>query len=171
MRRRAVGEPDELDLEILSHLKDDGRRSFTDIAESLGVSVGTVSNRLSKMLEDEVVRIVPRVDPYRVGFRAPATILISVEPHRLEAAIEEIKSFPEISWLGSIAGDHDLVADVMCRDTSHLRSFLFQRLANVSGVTRTATSLYLKVHKIALPDFRLVSPDRIPQEQEISWYS
>lgn len=147
---------DQLDLAILTHLQEDGRKSFTDIANALGVAVGTVSNRLRNMVADNTVRIIPRVDPQRVGFNAPATINVSIEPACLEEAVEEIASFPEVSWLASITGDYDLVVDVMCCDISHLKTFISQRLAKVPGVRDMATCLYLQIHKIALPDLDLV---------------
>jgi Lrp/AsnC family transcriptional regulator for asnA, asnC and gidA len=111
---------DALDLAILKHLQDDGRRSFTEIATCLNVAVGTVRNRLKRLLTDQTVRIVPRINPQRVGFHAPATILISIEPTLHEEAITEIATFPEVSWLASLTGEYDVVVDVMCRDIDHL---------------------------------------------------
>lgn len=156
---------DGLDLAILKRLEDDGRRSFTDIARELDVAVSTVRNRLNAMLDNGTVRIIPRVNPHRVGFSAPATISVSVEPARLEQAIAEIATFPEVGWLASVTGDYDLIVDIMCRDVAHLDSFLTQRLGKVPGVTRTATSLYLQIYKIALPDVDLLhSEPEAPQE-------
>jgi Lrp/AsnC family transcriptional regulator for asnA, asnC and gidA len=148
---------DELDLAILKHLQDDGRRSFTEIAACLNVAVGTVRNRLKRLLTDETVRIVPRINPHRVGFHAPATILISIEPTLRETAIAEIAGFPEVSWLASLTGEYDVVVDVMCRDIDHLDEFLNKRLARVPGVKATQTALYLRIYKIALPDLDLLS--------------
>ena len=42
---------DDLDLSILASLQSDGRRPFTDIAQELGVSEGTVRNRVSKLID------------------------------------------------------------------------------------------------------------------------
>lgn len=162
---------DQLDLAILAHLQEDGRKSFTEIANALGVAVGTVSNRLRNMVANNTVRIIPRVDPQRVGFSAPATINISVEPALLEEAIDEIATFPEVSWLASIAGDYDLVVDVMCCDITHLKTFISQRLAKVSGVRDMTPYLYLQIHKIALPDLDLVKRRKTPDQQENNTYT
>lgn len=39
---------DELNFQILVQLQKDGRKSFTELAEELGVSVGTVRNRVDR---------------------------------------------------------------------------------------------------------------------------
>ena len=61
---------DELDLSILAALQTDGRRPFTDIAQNLGVSEGTVRNRVSKLIEQQVLHIVGLVDPNSLGLNA-----------------------------------------------------------------------------------------------------
>jgi Lrp/AsnC family transcriptional regulator for asnA, asnC and gidA len=159
MSETATVTVDSLDLAILKRLEEDGRRSFTDIARELDIAVSTVRNRLNAMLENGTVRIIPRVNPHHVGFSAPATISVSVEPARLEEAITEIAAFPEIGWLASVTGEYDLIVDIMCRDVAHLRRFLTERLGKVPGVTRTATSVYLQIHKIALPDVDLLQDE------------
>ncbi len=147
---------DNLDIAILSHLQKDGRKSFTDIARALGTSVGTVRNRVTKLIDENTVHIIGRMNPHRVGFNAPATINVSVEPHCLEEAIEEIAKFPEISYLAVVTGGYDLIVDVMCRDSNHLTEFLLNRLSKVRGVKHLETSIVLRIHKVAQPDLNLV---------------
>jgi len=152
---------DELDLSVLHHLQEDGRRSFTEIADALGVSVGTVRNRVSKMIEENTVQIVGRVNPHRVGFNAPATINVAVQPPHLEAAIAQITEFPEVSWMALITGEYDLIVDVMCRDVDHLTELITKRLQRVTGVTKTETAYILRVLKVAQPGLELVHPNRV----------
>jgi Lrp/AsnC family transcriptional regulator, regulator for asnA, asnC and gidA len=147
---------DELDFAILAHLQVDWRRSFTDIAKDLNIAVGTVRNRVTKLLEDCTLKIIGRVDPYRVGFTAPATINVNVQPMYINDAIEEIEKFPEVSYLALVTGEYDLVVDVMCENGSHLTEFLTNRLSKVIGVNRIQTSIVLKICKVAQPDLKLI---------------
>ncbi|HXI00401.1 MAG TPA: AsnC family transcriptional regulator [Sphingobacteriaceae bacterium] len=64
-------------------LQQDGRMSFTVMAEKLGVSISTVRTRVTKLLEDKTIQIVGRVNPEKVGFHAYAHIKISVRPANL----------------------------------------------------------------------------------------
>ncbi len=153
----ATGEEyiDDLDFTILAHLQEDGRKPFTQIAKELDVSVGTVRNRVLKMLEDRTLSIIARVNPQRVGFDAYTTILVSIEPEFLGDSSKEIAQFPEVSYLAIITGEYDVMVDVMCRDTQHLKDFLINRLARVKGIKEFKTMLILNVAKIAQPDLRL----------------
>ncbi len=149
---------DDLDFAILSLVQEDGRMSFTDIAKTLGIAVGTVRNRFTKMIEDKTVQIIGRINPHHVGFNAPATITVSIEPQHIEEAIETIANFPEVSYLSVVTGEYDVMVDVMCRDANHLTDFLLKRLARVKGVRDFRTALILQIHKYAQPDLNLARP-------------
>jgi Lrp/AsnC family transcriptional regulator, regulator for asnA, asnC and gidA len=165
---------DRLDFEILTQLQYDGRRSYTEIAKALGVSVGTVRNRITRMVEDETVRFICRPDAYRVGFHTPANIKISIRPSNLiEQAAAEIATFPEVYYLALVAGEFDLDIDLMCRDQEHLSSLITERLHKVEGVFATKTSVILRVYKLSLPDLSLVKPEgmwTVDETEESSAY-
>ncbi len=156
---------DDLDLAILTQLQENGRKSFTDIAKSLGIAVGTVRNRVTRLLEDGTLYIIGRVDPHRVGFNIPASINVSVDPAYLNEAIMEISKFREISYLAIITGKYDLVVDVACRDSNHLTEFLMNRLAKVKGIREIDSSIILRIAQVAQPDLNLVRVDRHSDEE------
>jgi Lrp/AsnC family transcriptional regulator for asnA, asnC and gidA len=146
---------DDLDFSILTLLQKDGRSSFTDIANELGTAVGTIRNRVTKLLEDGTLHIVGRVNPYRVGFNSPATILVSIEPDCMESAIAEIVEFPEVSYVSMLTGEFELMVDVMCRDSDHLTEFLMQNLSKVKGIKSYRTAIILRIVKYVQPDLLL----------------
>ncbi len=119
---------DDLDLAILSLLQRDGRRPFTEIAQTLGVSEGTVRNRVYRLLDEQIIQIVGQVDPEHLGFDAPAIMGVSVQPSEVEAAAEKIATFGEVSYLLLVSGEYDLIVEVMCEDREHLSQFLNQKL-------------------------------------------
>ncbi len=142
---------DRLDYEILSILQQDGRRSFTEIGKEAGVSEGTIRKRVTRLVDDNVIRIIGLVDPLLVGFDAPAIIQITVSPPHLEEAAQAIALFPEVSYLLMVSGDFDLVVEVRCRNREHLASFIRDNLQKIPGVMRTVSSLVLHTYKIAEP--------------------
>ncbi len=151
---------DALDLGILAHLQEDGRRSFTAIAEALEVSVGTVRNRFARLLADGTLHVIGRADPHRAGFRAPANLHVAVRPpHLVEPAAHAIARFPEASYVALVSGAFDLEVDVMCRDLQHLTELVTERLSQVAGVAEVRTNVILRVVKYGQPDLRLVRPD------------
>ncbi len=158
---------DQIDFAILNELQEDGRKSFTDIAEAIGVSVGTIRNRFAKLIEDETLHIIGRANPHSVGFHAPANIHVSVQPSKLiDATAKAIAAFPEVSYVAMVAGDFDLEVDVMCRDTAHLTEFITKRLQQLPGVMNTKTNVLLRVIKYGQPNLKLLQKDA-PEPQAV----
>ena len=140
---------DELDLEIIKSLQGDGRKRYTEIAKDLGITEGTVRNRVSRLLENQVFQIIGMVDPHQMGYDAPALIGVTVRPPHLEEAAAQIATFPEVSYLILVSGEYDLMVEVMCRDREHLATLLRENLQNVIGVERTQTFFILHTYKMA----------------------
>jgi Lrp/AsnC family transcriptional regulator for asnA, asnC and gidA len=148
---------DDLDFAILIHLQKDGRKSFTEIAEELGVSVSTVRNRVTKLIDEKTLQIIGRVDASKVGFNAYAQILISVRPVTVvEQVAAQIAAMDEVSFLAMTTGLHDLEANVMCRNNNHLTEVM-TAIQRMEGVFETKTNMYFKVIKIAQPALSLVN--------------
>ena len=140
---------DKLDLAIIEALQTDGRRPYTDIANELSVSEGTVRNRVTRLVEDQILRIIGIVDPASQGLNAPAVIGISVSGRNIEEIAAEISKFSEVSFLIMVSGEFDLIMEVLCRDRRHLASFLNDHLRQVPGVERTQTFMALRTFKTA----------------------
>jgi len=140
---------DKLDLELIEILQKDGRTPFTEIAKTLDISEGTVRNRLARLRDQGILQVVGLVDPYQLGFDAPAMIGVSVDPPKLESAAEVISRFEEVSYLIMVSGEFDLIVEVMCQDRESLAEFLNQKLRQVPGITRTQTYLILRTFKMA----------------------
>lgn len=140
---------DQIDLAIISFLQSDGRIPYTEIARALEISEGTVRNRVGKLLDDRVLQIVGMVDPYRLGYDAPAIISISVQPQLLENVADTIAKFPEVSYLIMVSGEFDLLVEVLCRNREHLASFLNEKILCVPGINHLQTSMILRTYKLA----------------------
>jgi Lrp/AsnC family transcriptional regulator for asnA, asnC and gidA len=138
---------DNLDLSILALLQSDGRRPFTDIAQELGVSEGTVRNRVTKLIENGSLHITGLVNPTSVGYNAPAIVGISIAEGDIEQIATEIATYDEINCLMMVSGEFDLVVEVLCKDHDHLADFLNHKLRKIPGVERTQTFMALRTFK------------------------
>jgi len=139
---------DDIDRSLIRHLQEDGRRPYTEIAQSLGISEATVRNRVNKLIADRALRIVGIADPYRLGFNSPAIIGVILDPGQTEKAAQEISGFEEVSYLVRSAGSFDLLVEVFCRDQDHLIALL-EKLQAVPGMRRTETFIILKTYKLS----------------------
>ncbi len=141
---------DELDLGLVQQLQHDGRKPFTEIAQELGVSEGTVRNRYTRLIEDGVIQVIGMINPHQLGIDAPALVGVSLETGDWDEAIATIAKFDEVSYLVLVSGEFDLIVEVMCQDRDHLADFLQRTLRQVPGVIRTQTFTILRTYKMAL---------------------
>lgn len=151
---------DSIDQEIIALLQKDGRMPFTDIARSLGISEGTVRNRVARLTQDQTIQIVGMIDPNRLGFDAPAMIGVSVRPPLLEKVAATVATFAEVSYLIMVSGEFDLFVEVLCRDRDHLASFLNDKLLRVPGISKTQTFITLRTYKMAYGAVPMIAIDQ-----------
>lgn len=140
---------DEIDLQILQTLQHDGRTPFTTIAKQTGVSESTVRTRYASMVEAGIVNTVSIVDPFALGFQAPAIIAINVKAGMIDDVGEAIRKFPEVSYGMMVLGSYDLIVEVYCRDMAHLTRFISKELQTVPGVEKTHTLMVAKLFKLS----------------------
>ncbi len=141
---------DDLDRLILQSLQQDGRTPFTHIARQAGVSETTVRPlRYRALVEAGVIRTVGIVDPYALGFQAPAIVGVTVAPGQVDEVARRIAELSEVSYLVMTLGAFDLVMEVFCRDLSHLTDFLLQQIHQIPGVRSTQTLMIARSYKLS----------------------
>jgi Lrp/AsnC family transcriptional regulator for asnA, asnC and gidA len=151
---------DALDISIMKHLEVDGRKSYSDIAEDLGVAVSTVSARVGKLLDRNILAIHAVLNPFEVGFEATAIINLTIDPKGYDEAVGAILEYPEVNFASMTSGDHNLIVDVYCRDAEHLSELLTQRLYKVKGVQDLKVTYQLKRLKLGPSGVELLEPEQ-----------
>lgn len=144
---------DDIDFQILTYLQQDGRKSFTDISQEMGVSVGMVRNRYQRLVKDKVLHIIGWTDPVKSGFHAYARVNIKVRPiEMLDSVVVQLSKIPEISFLALTSGDFDIEINTICRDNKHFLDIAREKIRPIKGVFDSNTTMYLDVLKWALHD-------------------
>ena len=138
---------DDLDQRIIEALQQDGRRPFTKIAADLGISEASVRQRVSNLINNQVMQIVAVTNPIKLGFSLASMIGIRVSGDRLLEVAQEVSEFDEVIYLIVCTGRFDMLAEVVCRDNDHLLKFLTEKLYKVPGVQQAETYMYLRVCK------------------------
>ena len=139
-------ELDNLDTQILSILMEDATIPYTDIAKKLKVSGGTIHVRMKKMQDLGIIRGVNlMVDPQKIGFDICAFLGIYLEKgSQYHDAVESLKKVKEIVEMHYTTGAYSIFAKIICRDTTHLREVLNERIQAVKGIQRTETFISLE---------------------------
>lgn len=133
----------DLDRQLLSALREDGRASVASLARKLGVARATVNSRLDRLLASGTIvgftaRVRDEVDPLAIR----AITLIEVEGRSANKVIRELRGFPEIRALHTTNGGWDLVAELATENLSGFDNVL-GRIRSVEGVVNSETSLLL----------------------------
>jgi len=136
---------DEIDLRILDALQVNARTSFVRLAQSLGVSDTTVRARIDRLVRRFGVRFVVDIDPKELGMLY-FYLGVRVQGPAMTRAVDRMGELPEIIFLGRTVGGYDLLAEMVCRDNSHMVRMLDQ-IRSISGVTQVDTYTVLTVEK------------------------
>ncbi|KAA2260447.1 Lrp/AsnC family transcriptional regulator [Solihabitans fulvus] len=131
------------DRAILRELAVDGRCSFTDLAERVGLSVSAVHQRVRRLEQRGVLRgYAARLDGDQIGLPLTAFIsLTPIDPAAPDDYPKRIEHLPQIEACYSVAGEESYILRVRVASPLALEDLLRQirEVANVS--TRTTVVL------------------------------
>jgi Lrp/AsnC family transcriptional regulator, regulator for asnA, asnC and gidA len=137
---------DHISKAIISALQQDGRRSYSAIAEQVGISEGAVRQRVQRLMSTGVMQIVAVTDPTELGFGREAMIGICCSGDSMQVA-EKLVQIDAIDYVVLTAGRFDLVVEVVCEDDAHLLDILNTQIRALPGVYLAETLVYLKTLK------------------------
>jgi Lrp/AsnC family leucine-responsive transcriptional regulator len=134
---------EETDRAIVTALSVDGRLSYTDLAERVGLSVSAVHQRVRRLEQRGVIRgYVARFDYEALGLPMTAFVAIRpIAPSQPDDAPERLSGLPEIEACYSVAGEDFYLLVVRVASPTDLERLLqeIRQAANVS--TRTTVVL------------------------------
>jgi len=143
-------EIDQIDIRILRILSQDGRRSFTDLSQDLGVSVGMVRNRYNRLVHHGVLHIIGWTDPVKNGMNAYARVMLKVRPSRfIRQVAERLTAIEQVSFVAITTGAYDLEINLTCRTNEDLLILMDEQILTIEGVNETSTTMYLQILKWA----------------------
>ena len=138
---------DETDIKILKIINDDVRISYRQISRDLGISVGTVHNRIDKMLKSGVIeKFAPVLNHKKLGYALTSIIGINVKGQELEAWEQEISNNKNVVGLYDVTGQYDAIVIAKFKDTDELDTFL-KELLKSGCIERTITQTVLNIVK------------------------
>jgi Lrp/AsnC family leucine-responsive transcriptional regulator len=135
---------DTIDRRLLALLAEDGRRSYADLAQEVGLSAPSVYARVKKLEERGVIKqYTIATSPEQLGYGIAALVAVRQLPgfhwERLEAAF---RGLPAVEACYSVTGDDSYVLLVRVADARSLEDLL-REIGCVEGVSSTRTMLIL----------------------------
>ena len=131
---------DDLDREILAILRRDSRTPYTEIADRVGTSEGTVRNRVERLVEEGVIeRFTVATRTGNVKAMIEVGVDVKVDTHRVS---EEVAEWPEVDFVWQVSGEEDIVFVVDAQDTERVNEIITQT-RELDEVVSTKTRLIL----------------------------
>ncbi|HEY7801067.1 MAG TPA: Lrp/AsnC family transcriptional regulator [Dehalococcoidia bacterium] len=143
--------PDAVDQHIISILEENGRATNREIAESVGVSEGTVRNRIERLIRDDVLRIVGVTNPAKLGLNTAVVISISGQLAQITEIAEAIAATEAVVYVGYTTGNADIIALAFFPSNDELTDFMTQTLAGIPGIVKAETNIILKPVRSLFP--------------------
>jgi Lrp/AsnC family leucine-responsive transcriptional regulator len=139
---------DDIDIKILEILQKNGRARRNDLAETVGLSLPSASERLRKLEETGIITgYYAKLDAKKLGKDVTAFIRVTVDSSRHFASlIEHANGSDEILECHAITGEGTHLLKVRTENTSTLEKLL-ARIQAWPGVTGTLTSVILSTSK------------------------
>ena len=137
---------DELDAAIVALLQEDGRRPYGEIGEAVGLSEAATRQRVNRLRESGLVRIVAVTDPVALGRGVVATIGVRVSGDTREAAAR-LAQIVEIEYVVATAGSFDVLAELVCASEDELLDVLNEDIRTIPEVGEMQILMHLRTEK------------------------
>lgn len=131
---------DELDREILDVLRHDARIPYTEIADRVDTSEGTVRNRVERMVETDVIERFT-VATRTGNIKAMIELGVDVAVDTTEVATR-MAEWHAVDFVWQVSGEEDVVLVVDAADTEGVND-LITRARDMNEIVSTTTRLIL----------------------------
>lgn len=139
---------DDTDVQILNHLQDNGRAQRNKLAEMVGLSVPSVSERMRKLEEKHMIEGYHAIlNPKAFNLDITAFIFVEVDgsgryPEFVKRAAED----KEVLECHSITGDGSHILKIRTKNTETFERLL-SRIQTWEGVKKTRSNVVLSSYK------------------------
>jgi DNA-binding Lrp family transcriptional regulator len=138
---------DEHDYRLITLLRQNGRRSISDLAHETGLSRATVRARIEKLEKSgDIVgyTVVLRADAFHAPVRG--IMLIEVEGRAAERVAAALGGYPEVTALHNTNGKWDFIAEVAGNSLTEFDAIL-HRIRRIPGIASSETNILLATPK------------------------
>ena len=145
-------ELDAVDRRILQVLQSQGRCTYDELAQAVGLSASAALRRVRRLEDAGVIAgYVALVDPVRVGLGLTAYINVRLEKHTeshkrnpMDLFAASVQTWPEVVECSALTGEMDFLLRVVVRDMDHYSRFIMESLLKHPSVQDCKTSFVLQ---------------------------
>jgi DNA-binding Lrp family transcriptional regulator len=138
---------DDIDKNLIRLLYSDSQMKYAEIADKIGVSVGSVHNRIKALKQKGYIqKFTIQPNSELLGYDLSAIIQMQIEVSRLSEINEQLQKIDQITTIYNNTGEFDIFLIGRFKNRHQLNDVL-QNILKIPGVQRTNTHLILQVLK------------------------
>jgi len=142
---------DEVDVQILGMLQDDGRITNADLAKKVGLSPPSVLQRVRTLEKLGLIRgYHALLDHERLGLKITALAMISLSLHQeqpIERFRRSIQDIPEVLECYHVSGEFDFLLKIVVKDIRSYEQLVREKLSKIKGIGQIRSSFVLATPK------------------------
>lgn len=129
---------DHINTSILNILQEDATLSTRDLAQKVGISQASCSQRVSRLRGDGyILKTVAMLDSAKLSFSS--TFFIELKAKRFDnvsisSLCSALRAFPEVTECHTVLGNCDFFLKVVARDVESFKKFAHDRLSKLPGI-------------------------------------
>ena len=140
---------DENNLQLIEALNKNGRISYSQLAEDLGISVATVSRRVAFLVKEEVIKITVVPNPAKFGYLAIAGVVLHADYTRVDAIVASLAESKEAQVVMKLSNSFDVFLILQIPDPVQLYRYLKEKIAKIEGVLNIETFVISEIVKLS----------------------
>lgn len=139
---------DDIDIKILNILQKSGRTKRSTLADEVGLSIPSVSERLNKLEEKGIISgYYAKLDKSAFGYDIMAFIVVIMDSSKhYKNLIAKVEKIPQILECHSVLGEGSHLLKAIVKNTGSLEKLLSE-IQSWPGVTATKTTFVLSTIK------------------------
>lgn len=140
---------DDLDRKILAALHVNGRASWTDIAQMLGISTTTVARRAQHLFGAGLARVAVLPHLEHEGPVHVFIVRLTCAPGSQLRVAGLLADNPDIRYVTIVTGGYDIVFELVAPKHRDLYSMLVDFVHTIPGAQQSNADLVLHTHKVS----------------------
>ena len=136
---------DEIDKKILDFLVENTRTPFTEIANQMGISAGTVHVRVKKMEDAGIIlgySLVINYKKLKYNFTTYVGILLS-KSNKTQEVLKILEGIPNVTELSVTSGKYNIFCKIRAKDTDDAKRIIYQ-INDIEEVMRTESMISIE---------------------------
>lgn len=142
---------DNFDTRILSTLQEDGRITWSQLAERINLSASACQRRVESLVDRGVIQsFTVDLDEAALGHSVKAFVAVNMDRQDTKAAEDfrrQVREHPQVQACHMISGGIDFMLEVVATDLDSFGQFIDGDLLSMPAVKDASSSIVLKVVK------------------------